>query len=586
VSRQARLPVATGRETLTALGAAIRGRRRMLVLAALLATGGAALGLVTPAVLGSIVDRVGAGTGSGVPVWVYGAAIAGSSAGAALLAAAGILVAARALETILARLREQLVGTALRLPQQQVEAAGTGDLVSRASDDVAQVSDAVAEVVPTLVGASFAVAVTVAGTAVLDWRYALALVLILPAHAWTVRWYLRRAPALYAAERAAMATRAQHLLSALRGLDTVVAYRLTGRHSARIARASWDVVSWSLRAMTVQTALYARLDLAYLTGLVALLGVGFVLVDAGSSTIGAATVAVLFFLRLDGPIYQLMMVTDTLQSAAASVARIVGVTRIPNDSRVHAPAASDDGRVELTAVTFSYDTGHRVLTGIDLSISGGERVAVVGASGAGKTTLAALIAGVLAPGSGTVTRPADTMLIAQDPHVFAGTLRENLTLAAPRATDADLAAALAATCASALLDVLPGGLDCPVGAAGTALTTAEAQQVALARVLLADPELVIFDEATAESGSADAGLLDSAADAALRGRTALVIAHRLSQAAACDRILVMDRGRITESGTHAELLVAGCAYARLWEAWSAGQRAGVAREARAGLPSG
>lgn len=203
-------------------------------------------------------------------------------------------------------------------------------------------------------------------------------------------------------------------------------------------------------------------------------------------------------------------------------------------------------------------------------VAGGELSAELGASGAGKTTLATVIAGIHPPDTGTVTRPRRTAVITQEVYVFAGSLRDNLTLAAPHATDRDIHAALEATGAITILDLVPDGLDSHVGAGGHSLTDAQAQQLALARLLLTDPELVILDEATAEAGSAHAGQLDRAADAVLAARTGLVIAHRLSQAARCDRIVVMDSGRIIETGSHDELLTADGTYARLWAAWQAG----------------
>lgn len=199
---------------------------------------------------------------------------------------------------------------------------------------------------------------------------------------------------------------------------------------------------------------------------------------------------------------------------------------------------------------------------------------MVGASGAGKTTLAAVIAGIHPPDAGTVNRPDRTAMITQEAHVFAGTVRENLTLAAPGITDGDIQAALVPIGAAGLLGLLPDGLDTVVGTGGHPLTDAQAQHLALARLVLADPELAILDEATAEAGSTHAGQLDRAAEAVLTGRTGIVIAHRLSQAATCDRIVVMDGGRIVESGTHAELITREGTYARLWRARSTGQSAG------------
>ncbi|SCG05700.1 ATP-binding cassette, subfamily C, partial [Streptomyces sp. Ncost-T6T-2b] len=212
---------------------------------------------------------------------------------------------------------------------------------------------------------------------------------------------------------------------------------------------------------------------------------------------------------------------------------------------------------------FHYADGPAVLDAIDLDIPAGRHIAVVGPSGAGKTTLASVIAGVHRPDDGTVTRPRRTAVISQEVHVFAGTLRENLTLAAPDATDGDIRAALETTGAAELLDLSADALDTVVGTGGHPLTEAEAQQLALARLLLADPELAILDEATAEAGSAHAERLDRASEAVLAGRSGIVIAHRLSQAATCDRIVVMDAGRVIETGTHDELLTVGGTYARL-----------------------
>ncbi|MCS5733729.1 ABC transporter ATP-binding protein [Herbiconiux daphne] len=569
-----RLPIADGRTVLREAQRAIGRRWRQLALLVVVLVAAATAGLVSPLALGSIVDAVGSGLRSGDAsfVWRLGAVMAGAIVVGAVLTAAGVVAASVLFERMLAVLRERMVEAAFALPQSRVERAGTGDLISRAGDDVAEVSRAIPSVVPAVAGSLFTIAVTVVGMAVIDVWYAVALLVVVPVHIVSLRWYLRQAPGVYAAERAAMADRAQHLLDSLRGLESVRAFGLGPHHVSRIAAVSWSVVRWTMRARGIQNALYARLNLGELLGMAGVLVVGFVLVAQGAGSIGGTTAAMLLFLRLFGPINQLLFVVDELQSALASLGRIVGViTAAPSGGLAAAPPGSPSPAqvgLHLEAVSHSYVDGHPVLTGIDLAVRPGETVAIVGASGAGKSTLAAIAAGVHEPASGAVRRSGAVVLVTQEVHVFDSTLRENLTLTRPGATDAELLTALHRVGAERLVSRLTRGLSEPIGASGATLTPAEAQQLALARVLLADPPIVILDEATAEAGSADAGRLEHAAAVVGSGRTVLVIAHRLSQAAAADRVILMERGRIEEQGTHADLLAAGHRYARLWAAWS------------------
>ncbi|BAJ76052.1 ABC-type multidrug transport system, ATPase and permease components [Microbacterium testaceum StLB037] len=560
------LPLASAREVARELRRSLPGgwwRVPGLVLVVLAA---AIAGVVGPLALGVIVDAIGAGDDAPHLAVVLAAVMAGAVVVGAALTAVGMVAASRLCETALADLRERMVDTALHLPPSRVERAGTGDLVARAGDDVAEVSDAVPRVVPALVGAAFTIVVTLVGMAVIDPWYALALVGVTPLHVVAVRRYLRSAPAVYAAERTAMSERAQHLLDALRGLETVRAYSAESSHLARIAGASWSVVRWSMRARGIQNLFFARLNAAEFLGMAGLLTVGFVLVANGHGTVGGTTAAMLLFLRLFGPINQLLFVVDDLQSALASLSRIVGVicSAAPAPSALR-PAADD---VHLRDVTHAYETGHPVLHDVSIQLGTGTTVAGVGASGAGKSTLAAIAAGVHEPLAGVVHRPASVALVTQDVHVFDATLRDNLTLAAPDASDDDIHRALSRVSADGVVARLPRGLDEPVGASGTALSAAEAQHLALARVILADPAFVVLDEATAEAGSTEAGRLEDAALAAVEGRTALVVAHRLSQAAAADRVVLLEAGRVREEGTHDDLRAAGGSYARLWEAWS------------------
>jgi ATP-binding cassette subfamily C protein len=257
----------------------------------------------------------------------------------------------------------------------------------------------------------------------------------------------------------------------------------------------------------------------------------------------------------------------------------VGVTSLPAPAPATGRAGGTPAGVTLSGVTFSYDGDREVLHGVDLTVAPGERVALVGPSGAGKTTVAKLVAGVHPATGGTVVVgghvvgdapvPAGlVVLVTQEVHVFAGTLAEDLRLARPGATGDELWAALDLVGARSWVEALPAGLDTVVGDGGHPLSPTGAQQVALARLVLADPAVAVLDEATADAGSAGAAVLDDAAARAVAGRTALVIAHRLTQAVAADRIVVVDGGRVVESGDHRSLLAAGGLYATLWAAWA------------------
>ncbi|MGV9363881.1 ABC transporter ATP-binding protein [Amycolatopsis sp. NPDC003731] len=578
------LPVADGRRIRAVLGELIGRAKGRAAAAFTMLVAATAIGLLTAPLLGRVVDLVAARRPAADLVTpVVGLVLV--AVAQAVATAIGVSLVARLGETILAELRERFVERALGLPLEQLERAGSGDLTARVTNDVSVVAEGVRQALPELGRSVLTVVLTLGALAVLDWRFLLAALLAVPVQLWTVRWYVPRAKPLYAAQREAVGTQQQQLLDTIGGAKTVRAFRLADTHLDRVRARSDAAVSLALQGIRLVTRFYARLNLAEFIGLSAVLALGFVLVGADAVTVGVATAAALYFHSLFGPITTALALVDDAQAAAASLARLIGVADLPAEASPAQPSRPVDASVKTAGIGYSYVDGHPVLRDVDLGVAPGERVALVGASGAGKTTLAKLIAGIHRPDAGSVTLggvPLDELgpettrrtvgLISQEVHVFAGTLADDLRLARPEATDAELREALAKVGALTWVSSLPDGLATVVGEGGHQMTVTQAQQLALVRLVLADPPIAILDEATAEAGSAGSKVLESAAAAALEGRTALVVAHRLTQAAASDRIVVLDEGAVVESGTHDDLVAAGGRYAKLWAAWS-GQRA-------------
>ncbi|GAA1844352.1 ABC transporter ATP-binding protein [Microlunatus capsulatus] len=582
----ARFPLATLRQVRREVARQVllvRGARWSFLLAVVLLGLGAYATVLVPQLMGQVVDLVTDGAAARSMGRIGAELVALALVGAAM-SAGGFYLVSRLSERVIANLRQDMVSTALGLPLHQVEDAGTGDLVSRSTDDVAELSAAVTETLPTLSTSLFSVVATVVALTTLDWRFLVIPVVVAPVYHVAARTYLARAPQRYAEERAAMAERARRVLEAIRGRATVRAFSMEDRMHTEIERASWSVVRLGIRARTTMLVLNTWMLVIEFLMLALALVVGYHLVATGELTVGAVTGAVLMIIRMRGPLNMLMRVLDVVQSGYASLARVVGVITDPPVPVPDSGADAPRGHVELRDVSFSYGGGWAVRH-VDLAVAPGETVAVVGASGAGKTTVAALVAGLRVPDAGEVLvdgypvsrlsdreRIARIATISQEVHVFSGTLRQDLTLAAPEATDAELLAALDRVHAAAWFDRLPSGLDTVVGARGLQLEPVAAQQLALARILLLDPAVVVMDEATAEAGSAGAGALEAAADEVTRGRSALVVAHRLDQASRADTVLVMDGGAVVERGTHEQLLALRGTYHRLWSAWSVGRQ--------------
>ncbi|MGP4019364.1 ABC transporter ATP-binding protein [Saccharopolyspora sp. 5N708] len=572
------LPTADGARARSAVAALLRPHRSVVASSLALMFAATGLGLLIAPLLGHIVDLVATGRGADtitVPVLLI--LLVAITRG--VISAVSLGLVAKFGEGALASLRERFVQRALDLPLEQVERAGSGDLTARVTNDVTTIGQAVRTALPELARSGLTIALTLVGLIVLDWRFAVVALVVAPIHIFTVRWYLRRAMPLYTAQRIAAGAQQHQLLDSIGGADTVRAFGLGDEHADRVDRRSWHAAELMLRGVRLVTGFYNRLNLAEFVGLATVLTTGFLLVDSGAATIGTATAAALYFHNLFNPINAALRLVDEAQVALASLVRLVGVADLPEPPEP-TPTQRLDASIKVADVEHEYRLGEPVLRGIDLEVRSGERVALVGASGAGKTTLAKLIAGVHHPSRGSITvsgvdlrelglaSSREVALISQEVHVFAGRLADDLRLARPDATDDELRDALDGAGALDWAHALPDGLDTVVGEGGHRLTVTQAQQLAIARVFLADPPIAILDEATAEAGSAGARVLETAALNLLADRTALVVAHRLTQAAACDRVIVLDAGSIVEDGTHDQLLAADGRYAELWRTWS------------------
>ncbi|MFI2754269.1 ABC transporter ATP-binding protein [Cellulomonas sp. P22] len=573
-----KLPIADGPALRRHTGVLLRRHRGALAGVVALHTLAATAGLAGPWLLGRLVDAVVQGTTAAYVDRTVGILVV------AVLAQTGLVrYAQRAAmvlgETVFADLREEFLTTVTRLPLSTVERAGTGDLVARTTTDIDRVQYTVRFGVPRVLVTTVTIVLTVIAALATNAVVALALFAGVPLLLVVTRWYLARATSAYLAEGAAYATINGTITESVEGARTVDALGLGTRRRARLDRDIGVAFEAEKRTLFLRSVLFPGVDTAFLIPVLAVLVWGAYLVSTGHASLGAVTTIALYAVQVINPIGELIFWMDEIQVGATSLARIVGVAAVAPDRQAGTDQPADE-HVVARDVRYAYRKGHDVLHGIDLDLRVGERLAVVGPSGAGKSTLGRMLAGVHPPTGGSVTvgavplveLPLDDLrghvaLVTQEHHVFVGTLAQNLRLAQEDADDAALERALRGVDAWDWVEALPDGLETEVGSGGVALTPAQAQQVALARLVLLDPHTLVLDEATSLLDPRAARHLERSLSAVLEGRTVVAIAHRLHTAHDADRVAVVDAGNITEIGSHDELVAAGGDYAALWRSW-------------------
>ncbi|MFF5070890.1 ABC transporter ATP-binding protein [Micromonospora olivasterospora] len=517
------------------------------------------------------------------------AAVAAAFAGAALTeyaARRGLLtLSARIGQAVLLELRERVYAHFLRLSVGFHERYTSGRMVSRLTSDLDSIAELVDGGVDSLVLAVLSILSVAAVLLWLDPPLAAVTLLAFPFLLWLSRWFARASAGAYRRTREAVALVIVHFVESLRGIRAVQAYRREARNQRIFEAVNDDYRRASLTAFRLIATYSPGIKVIGNVTVAAVLGYGGARVLAGGAEVGVLAAFLLYLRRFFEPMQELSQFYNSLQSATAALEKLAGVLDerpavAEPASPLPLPAGSGRGAVEFRSVSFGYRAGAPILSALDLTVPAGQTVALVGPTGAGKSTIAKLLARFHDPDAGTVTldgvdlrdlADADlrraVVLVTQENHLFSGTVAENIRFGRPGADDAAVEAAARAIGAHDFIAALPDGYDTEVHRRGGRLSAGQRQLVAFARAFLADPRVLVLDEATSSLDVPTERLVQRALGTVLRDRTALVIAHRLSTVETADRVLVLDGGRIVEDGPPARLVAGGGRYAALHRQW-------------------
>jgi ATP-binding cassette subfamily C protein len=548
-------------------------------------------------VIGSIVDLISGGTsaflGSGrdavsLAMIIFAIALVVETVGRAL----NLFLINTATRRLSIDLRKTALDAVMRAPVPRILELGTGNVITRLSKDIDTTVSTISHTGDRLIVTLVFIPVT-AVTLVLMHPAYLLVTLATGVIMWPwIKQVIRDVPVVTNVVSAVEAKRNNVLLDSIRALETLRQFRLMRWAHRRMDYVSWETVqSWGDR-IPLFNRIMGQGSIAFGFLLLGSLVISMPMVAADWLSVGEAAAAVLLVMRLEMHVFTLLFSAGDIQHALTALGRAVALGKIADDdisTSANLPAVAPQPPVVIDKLSYAYPGGAHVLSDVSVTLKAGTTTALVGTSGAGKSTLAALVAGLQYPtagkiivdGTDTATVPnvwisQHVALITQDVHLFSGTVRNDLLLAKPDASDNELLTALATVGlrhgTPAWDRWLPKGLNTEIGAGNPDVGAEVAQQLSLARMFLRQPPVLIMDEATSEAGSEHAEALESAARAVARGRTTLVVAHRLDQAREADRILVMEAGEIIEDGDHESLIALGGHYASAYAQWEHGTR--------------
>jgi ATP-binding cassette, subfamily B, bacterial len=499
-----------------------------------------------------------------------------------------ITLISRVGEDFLRRLRIRVLDHLQRLSMPFYDRSKAGVLVSRMTSDVDSLAELIQLGLAMFVSNALLLVVSVIVLSTVSWQLMLVCMLGLPPVILASIKFQRDSNDAYLDVRDRIGSTLSHLQEGIAGVRVVQAFAREDVEVDRFEEGNWELYDSHMRSVAISAWYLPVIELAGWGTTALALGIGGWWVHEGMLTVGTVAFFVLTLSNLFEPVQQLSQLFNMVQSAGAGLHKLYELLDTPVDVRER-PGAVDlagAGDIEVDRVSFAYGDRPTVLRNVSLRIPEGTRLALVGPTGAGKSTLAKLVARLYDPTSGAVRlggvdlRDATLaslrgriVVIPQEGFLFNGTIRDNVRLAREDATDAEVDDALRAVGAYERFVALPEGLDTEVRERGSRLSAGEKQLVSLARAALADPAVLVLDEATSSLDPGTEVLVESAVDRLLEGRTVVVIAHRLSTSERADVVGVVDGGELVELGTHADLVAAGGRYASLYATWVAGTRA-------------